>query len=68
MPDDIRKALAQCDLLDAYDARSAYQRTDSLGWLARAKRDATRQKRLRQILEELAQGGIYMNMPHHPSE
>ena len=67
MPDDIREALIQRGLMEQYEARPAYQRNDYLGWIARAKREATRQKRLEQMLDELATGGVYMNMRHGPS-
>jgi uncharacterized protein YdeI (YjbR/CyaY-like superfamily) len=67
MPEDVRDALLQRGLMDPYDARPAYQRNDYLGWLARAKRASTRRKRLEQMLDELAHGGVYMNMPHRPS-
>ena len=67
MPDDVRKALIQRGLMAEYEARPAYQRNDYLAWLARARREPTRQKRLQQMLEELAAGGVYMNMPHRPS-
>ena len=36
--------------------------TDYLGWIARAKLPATREKRLAQMLDELKDGGVYMNM------
>ena len=39
-----------------------YQRNDSLGWIARAKRDDTKEKRLNQMLDELERGDVYMNM------
>jgi uncharacterized protein YdeI (YjbR/CyaY-like superfamily) len=67
MPDDIRAALEQRDLMAAYDARPPYQRNDYLIWIARAKLPETREKRINQMLEELTQGGIYMRMPHRPS-
>jgi uncharacterized protein YdeI (YjbR/CyaY-like superfamily) len=67
MPADVREALTQRGLLQEYEARPAYQRNDYLAWLARAKRETTRQKRLEQMLDELARGGVYMNMPHRPS-
>jgi uncharacterized protein YdeI (YjbR/CyaY-like superfamily) len=67
MPDDIREALIQRGLMEQYEGRPAYQRNDYLGWIARAKREATRQKRLEQMLDELATGGVYMNMRHGPS-
>jgi uncharacterized protein YdeI (YjbR/CyaY-like superfamily) len=46
----------------AYDARPAYQRNDYLGWIAQAKREETKAKRLAQMLDELERGGVYMNM------
>lgn len=67
MPNDVREALEQRGLVEAYDERPAYQRNDYLGWISRARRDATRSKRIEQMLEELATGGVYMNMRHAPS-
>lgn len=67
MPDQIREALQKRGLLSAYEARPAYQRNDYLGWIASAKRQPTQEKRLRQMLDELEQGGVYMNMKHAPS-
>lgn len=66
MPADVGRALRQHRLGDAYRARPAYQRNDYLGWIARAVRDATRQKRIEQMLAELAAGEGYMNMAWHP--
>ncbi|TIV97834.1 MAG: hypothetical protein E5V85_13395 [Mesorhizobium sp.] len=62
MPEDVRAVLAERGLTAAYDARPDYQRNDYPGWIARAKRPDTRQKRLDQMLDELARGGVYMNM------
>jgi uncharacterized protein YdeI (YjbR/CyaY-like superfamily) len=62
MPSEIADALAAAGLEQAYAARPAHQRNDYLGWIARAKLPATRAKRLAQMLEELARGGVYMNM------
>jgi uncharacterized protein YdeI (YjbR/CyaY-like superfamily) len=67
MPDDVQAELAAAGLVDAYAARPFYQRNDYLAWIARAKRDETRQSRLAQMLDELARGGIYMKMDHPPS-
>ncbi|HGG04738.1 MAG TPA: hypothetical protein ENK28_04715 [Aliiroseovarius sp.] len=47
----------------AYDSRPPYQRNDYLAWIGRAKRPATRDKRIAQMLAELAAGDTYMNMP-----
>lgn len=67
MPDDVKEMLEQRGLIGAYDQRPAYQRNDYLGWIARAKRESTRQNRIEQMLDELASGGVYMRMPHRPS-
>jgi len=66
MPDAIRSALAARGLLAAYHARPAYQQNDYLGWIAKAVRDSTKQKRIDQMLDELAGGELYMNMRWTP--
>ena len=65
MPDDVRNALVERGLAAAYEARPDYQRNDYLGWISRAKRPDTRQKRLDQMLDELKRDGVYMNMAWH---
>ena len=62
MPDYVREALRARGLMGAYEARPPYQRNDYLGWIARAKREETRHRRLEQMLEELEAGGVYMKM------
>jgi uncharacterized protein YdeI (YjbR/CyaY-like superfamily) len=62
MPAFVRDALNERGLMDAYKARPAYQKNDYLGWIKRAKQDATREKRLSQMLSELKGGKKYMNM------
>ena len=62
MPDFVREALEEHDLIAAYDARPPYQRNDYLGWISRAKREDTRQRRLAQMLDELRLGDVYMKM------
>lgn len=62
MPAAIRDALTAADLMAAYEARPPYQRNDYLGWITQAKREATQQKRLDQMLEELRAGDVYMKM------
>jgi uncharacterized protein YdeI (YjbR/CyaY-like superfamily) len=68
MPDFVAEALDTKGLRAAYDARPPYQRNDYLGWINRAMRDETKEKRLRQMLEELQAGEGYMNMPWHPRD
>ena len=62
MPDFIRDALDENDLMDAYHSRPPYQQNDYIGWITRAKREATQQKRLNQMLDELKKGNVYMKM------
>ena len=67
MPDDVEAALRAGGVLDAYRERPAYQRNDYLGWIGQAQQDETRGKRVRQMVDELREGGVYMGMPHAPS-
>jgi uncharacterized protein YdeI (YjbR/CyaY-like superfamily) len=62
MPDFIRDALHEHELLDAYRTRPPYQQNDYIGWITRAKLETTRQKRLNQMLDELKGGNLYMSM------
>ena len=62
MPDDIRALLQARGLTEVYNARPAYQQNDYVGWISRARRPETRQKRIDQMLDELASGGVYMRM------
>jgi len=62
MPPDIRVRLDIADMRAAYDARPPYQRNDYLAWIARAKRPATRENRIAQMLAELENGAVYMKM------
>jgi len=68
MPPFVREALEVHDLLDSYRSRPAYQQNDYIGWINRAKRGSTKEKRLTQMLDELRQGGVYMGMEHTPSK
>lgn len=67
MPDEVRERLTEADAIADYEQRPKYQQNDYLGWIARAKRPETREKRIRQMLDELRSGGVYMNMEHPPS-
>jgi uncharacterized protein YdeI (YjbR/CyaY-like superfamily) len=51
-------ALDAHGLMDIYLAHLPYQQNDYIGWVMRAKREATRQKRLNQMVEELEKGGV----------
>ncbi len=67
MPGFVEQALKEHRLMAEYHKRPAYQQNDYIGWISRAKRQETKEKRLRQLLEELEKGGVYMNMAHPPS-
>ncbi|MDO3722835.1 YdeI/OmpD-associated family protein [Marinobacter sp. chi1] len=67
MPSFVKAALEEQSLMQDYLNRPAYQQNDYIGWINLAKRDATKEKRLNQMLAELKQGGVYMNMPHPAS-
>ncbi len=66
MPENVRLALENAGLIEAYRARPAYQQNDYLGWIGRARRPDTRQKRLDQMLDELRRGDVYMKMAWRP--
>ncbi|MEM6469132.1 MAG: YdeI/OmpD-associated family protein [Planctomycetota bacterium] len=67
MPEFVLSALESNSLFDAYRRRPDYQQNDYIGWIKRAKRETTRQKRLTQMLDELRTGGVYMKMEHPSS-
>ncbi|MET0167436.1 MAG: YdeI/OmpD-associated family protein [Vicinamibacterales bacterium] len=62
MPKFVREALEKQKLMAAYSKRPPYQRNDYLGWIAQAKLEATKKRRLDQMLSELRAGDKYMNM------
>ena len=62
MPDFVRQALLERGLAGAFAQRPPYQQNDYVGWITRAKREQTREKRLAQMLDELRRGDRYMNM------
>ncbi|MFA6518122.1 MAG: YdeI/OmpD-associated family protein [Candidatus Shapirobacteria bacterium] len=62
IPDFVRQTLEKEVLWTKYQERPEYQRNDYVGWIARAKREETKQKRLDQMIEELRGGDRYMKM------
>ncbi len=64
MPTFVRDALLERGLMEPYRRRPAYQQNDYIGWIARAKRKETQEKRLAQMLNELERGDKYMNMAY----
>ena len=68
MPGFVKKALQKTNLIRDFEQRPAYQQNDYIGWINRAKKQETKDKRLKQMLDELEKGGIYMKMKHSASE
>jgi uncharacterized protein YdeI (YjbR/CyaY-like superfamily) len=68
IPEFISSALQEHKVSKAYEVRPPYQRNDYVGWITRAKLEATKQKRLKQMLSELKGGKLYMNMPYNPKQ
>jgi len=66
MPDFVKESLIQRGLMESYRERPAYQQNDYIGWITRAKRQETIEKRLAQMLDELESGDKYMKMSYHP--
>ena len=64
IPDYIKEVLEEHALVKAFEDRPAYQQNDYIGWITRAKRPETIDKRLAQMLDELEKGDKYMKMPY----
>ncbi len=64
MPDFVLAALEGEGLTEKYYARPPYQQNDYIGWITRAKRQETIDKRLNQMLEELKYGGKHLGMDY----
>lgn len=67
MPEFVENALNNYNLMSDYLRRPAYQQNDYIGWINRAKREETKMNRLKQMLDELQKGGVYMKMEHPAS-
>ncbi|WP_306257381.1 YdeI/OmpD-associated family protein [Pararhizobium sp. IMCC21322] len=62
MPKLVKDALIKEGLESAYEDRPPYQRNDYLMWINNAKKDDTKERRLKKMLGELKQGNGYMGM------
>lgn len=62
IPEDVGARIEARGLRRAYEERPPYQRNDYLGWIGRARREETRERRIAQMLDELAGGELYMQM------
>jgi hypothetical protein len=68
MPGNVRTALIKRELMDAFRARPTYQQNDYLKWIALGGAVTIKQKRLDQMLEELADGKLFQGAPWTPPE
>ena len=68
MPPFVMDALVAAKVREDYLSRPAYQQNDYVGWITRAKQEATRQRRLDQMIRELKNGRLYMKMKYNPKE
>ncbi len=66
MPEFVLEELHKHDLEESYYERPPYQQNDYVGWITRAKRKETQEKRLAQMIAELRQGDRYMKMVYQP--
>ena len=64
MPELVKNALVERGLTEAYSNCPPYQQNDYVGWISRAKQRATQERRLAQMLDELAAGDSYMGMKY----
>ena len=65
MPPEILAILQVRGLLKEYEERPPYQKNDYLGWIFRAKKNETREKRIETMVRELETGDLYMGMSYH---
>jgi len=66
MPKDVEEGLNRENLTDAYRKRPPYRQNDYIGWILKAKKPETREKRIAQMLEELRSGAKYMGLEYRP--
>ena len=59
MEDFIKDRLVKDEVLDKYNERPAYQRSQYIDWITSAKREATKEKRLNQMIDELKAGDSF---------
>jgi hypothetical protein len=66
VPAKIKTLMNEEGVWVAYQHRPPYQRNDYMGWINKAKLDVTKEKRTRQMIEELKKGNVYMKMKWSP--
>jgi uncharacterized protein YdeI (YjbR/CyaY-like superfamily) len=59
LPEDMRQALEAGELIDTFAARPTNHRVGYIAWITESRREVTRRKRIRQMLEELYAGDAY---------
>jgi uncharacterized protein YdeI (YjbR/CyaY-like superfamily) len=66
LPREIEQRLEESGLLKAYRGRTYYQQKGYLQWIEAVKQEATRERRIERMLEELREG-TYMPPRRRPS-
>lgn len=66
MPADIRIHLAERNLTDAFRRRPEDQKRKYLEWIEGTRFSILRSRRIRQMLDELDRGDMYMNSAFSP--
>lgn len=57
--DFIKERLVRENVLDKYNERPAYQRSQYIDWITSAKRETTKENRLNQMIDELKAGDSF---------
>jgi hypothetical protein len=68
MPSFVRQALNHQGLMETYNSPPPYQQNDYIGLITRPTLKQTQEKRLAQMLDELARGDRYMKMDYRPKK
>jgi hypothetical protein len=63
LPKDYEDLLRENGVLDAYQKRPYYQQSGWIRWMDSAKQESTKERRQRQMIDELKAGNVYMKMP-----
>jgi uncharacterized protein YdeI (YjbR/CyaY-like superfamily) len=62
IPDYVVDALNESRLWESYKSRPPYQQNDYIGWINRARRQETKNKRIEIMLSKLRAGSGYMGL------
>lgn len=63
LPRQYEKLLSEKNLLSEFKNRPYYQQSGWIRWIETAKQPGTKERRIKQMLDELEAGNLYMKMP-----